>query len=394
MLQTASEPGRPPVAPARPLRIFISAAELSGDRHAAELIHEIRREQPKTEFFGVAGPSMQAAGCVAIDDFTARAAMLVGAVWLAGHAWMLMRQVSRLVCQDKPDLAILVDSPALHLPMAKKLRAAGVPVLYYVAPQLWAWAPWRISKIKRRVDRMSVILPFEEEYFRRRGMTADFVGHPLVAQLTAEPPSPQTVASLRQCGRPLIACLPGSRQHVVDEVLPGQIEVARVIAGRYPQAMFVFAAASDAAAQTIRTALAQERFSYRLERIRSAELLAAADLALVASGTVTLEAALQCTPMIVMYNGSKWGYRLIGRWLINTKHLSLVNILAGREIVPEFMPYYTSTQPIVAEALDILGNPQRQTAMKADLKAVVDSLGITNAAQRTAQIALDMIGRR
>lgn len=386
----AAETIASPARSARPVRIFISAAELSGDRHAAELIREIRRLRPGTEFWGIAGPAMQAAGCELVEDFTARATMLVGAVGLAGHAWRLIRRVRRLVGHQRSDLAILVDSPALHLPMAKQLRAAGVPVLYYIAPQLWAWAPWRIRKVRRRVDRMSVILPFEEDYFRRRGMAADFAGHPLVTQLSALSPSPEIVASLKEGGRPLIACLPGSRRHVIKEVLPGQIEVARAIAEQYPQARFVFAAASDAAAERMRSALAGERFSYRLERNRNAEILTAADLALVASGTMTLETAWYGVPMIVMYNGSKWGYRLVGRWLIRAKYLSLVNILAGRRIVPEFMPYYTSTEPIAAEALDILNSPQRQATIKADLKAVIDSLGNHNAAERTAQIALEM----
>jgi lipid-A-disaccharide synthase len=337
---------------------------------------------------------MQAAGCRSIEDFTARATMLVGAVRLAGHAWRLVRQVGQLAREERPDLAILVDSPALHLPMAKHLKAAGCPVLYYIAPQLWAWAPWRIRKVRNRVDEMAVILPFEQDYFAGRGVKADFVGHPLVTQLAAEQPSAAYVQELRQSGQPLIACLPGSRRHVVEEVLPGQIEVARTIATRYPNAAFVFTAANDAAASMIRDALAGESFRHRLEIARNAEVLSAVDLAFCASGTATLEVAWHNVPMVIMYNGSKWGYRLIGRFLINTPHLSLVNILAGRRIVPEYMPYYTSTAPIAADALNILGNPARQATMRSDLKSVIASLGTTNAAARAADIAINMIRSR
>ncbi|NLX13562.1 MAG: lipid-A-disaccharide synthase [Phycisphaerales bacterium] len=380
------------LAAGQPPRIFISAAEPSGDRHAAELIGVIRQARPDAQIFGVAGPLMQAAGCHAIDDLTKRSAMLLGALRLAGHAWRLVRRVYRELREKPADLAILVDSPALHLPMARKIKAAGCPVLYYIAPQLWAWAPWRIGRVRRRVDRLAVILPFEEEYFRQRGVEARFVGHPLISQLSNCRPAAERVEELKSTARPLIACLPGSRHHVIAEVLPGQIEVCRTIAREYEQAGFLFAAADDSAERMIRQALVMETFHWRVERQSNSEILSAATLALVASGTATLETAWYGVPMVVMYNGSKWGYRLIGRWLVRTPHLSLVNILAGRRIVPEFMPYYTSTEPIAAEALDLLANDQRRRTMQADLASVIASLGTSGAAGHTAQIAMNMIG--
>ena len=376
---------------ARPARIFISAAEPSGDRHAAELIRKIRDISPDTRFSGVAGPLMQAAGCDAMADWTRQATMLVGAVRLTRQAYRLWADVRRRLTAEPVDLAILVDSPALHLPMAKRIRPTGCPILYYIAPQLWAWAPWRIRRLRKRVDRLAAILPFEEEYFRQRGVDATFVGHPLVQQLHAPSPDPHKVDSLKQLGSPMIACLPGSRDHVIREVLPGQIEVARAIAARHNNAAFLFAAAHEEAATHLQQALNGETFQYRIEVDRNAEVLAAADLALVTSGTATLEVACHRLPMVILYNGSKWGYRLIGRWLIQTPHLSLPNILAGRQIVPEFMPYYASTEPIAAEALDILADEHRRQKMRDDLDAVIQSLGTQSAAERTAKIALDMI---
>lgn len=373
-------------------RIFISAAEPSGDRHAASLIRAIRTQCPAAQFLGVAGPLMQAAGCLAIEDWTRQSAMLVGAVRLAGRAYRLVHRVRRLLQNEPCDLAILVDSPALHLPMARHVKAAGCPVLYYIAPQLWAWAPWRIGRVRRRVDRLAAILPFEETYFRQRGVHASFVGHPLVEQLTADPADPAAVQWLKTLGQPLVACLPGSRQHVIREVLPGQIEVAQGIAKQYPKAGFVFAAASPEAENTIRARLGTPPFPLHIVTGRTTDLLAAADLALCASGTATLEVAWHRLPMVVMYNGSKWGYRLVGRWLITTPHLCLVNILAGRRVVPEFMPYYVSTAPILAEALDILRNDERRETMQHDLDAIIGSLGTDNAAERTACMALDMLG--
>ena len=387
-----------------PPRIFISAAEPSGDQHAAELIRVLRRRVPGAKIFGVAGPRMQAEGCRAIDDLTARSAMLVGAVGMAGHAWLLIRRIRRMLLEQPADLAILVDSPALHLPMARGIKAAGCPVLDYVAPQLWAWAPWRIRRVRRRVDQLAVILPFEEAYFRERGIAARFVGHPLIEQLENSRPGPVASDSARprthgegvrsvDGGAPAIACLPGSRRHVVEEVLPGQIEVARKIAAVYPKASFRFSAANDQAAGIIRPQLERAGLNARLEVNANAAILSAADLVLCASGTATLEVAWHRVPMIIMYNGSNWGYRLVGRWFIRTPHLSLPNILAGRRIVPEFMPYYTSTDPIAAEALDLLARESRRAQMRSDLDAVIRSLGTTSAAENTAEMAIQMMGK-
>jgi len=372
-------------------RIFISAAEPSGDRHAAALIHEIRNICPQSTFFGIAGPLMQNAGCQSIDDLTSRSAMLLGAIGLVGHAWRLLRKVRKLCKSGLADLVILVDSPALHLPMAKQAKADGCPVLYYIAPQLWAWAPWRIRKVRQRVDQLAAILPFEKSYFQNRGVPTQYVGHPLIEQLSEIKLSDKAVQSIRDMGKPVIACLPGSRSHVIKEVLPGQIEVARAIAKQYPEAVFLFAAANEQTINLIHEKLDKATIHSHMFLDRNAEVLSAADLALCASGTATLEVAYYQVPMVIMYNGSKWGYRLVGRWLIQTPHLSLINILANRRIVPEFMPYYTSVKPIAAEALDLLYNEKRRRQIQADLKNTIDSLGSEKAAQRTAQMALDIL---
>jgi len=372
-------------------RVFISAAEASGDQHAAGLILAVRELYPEISFYGVAGPRMAAAGCEIIEDWTRRSAMLAGALRLVGRALGLFRRVGRLLKAAPADLVIVVDSPTLNLPIAKKAKAAGCPVLYYIAPQVWAWAPWRIRRVRRRVDRVACLLPFEEGYFSSRGVPAKYVGHPLIEQLQARKPDMGAASELKTRGQPIVACMPGSRGHVIREVLPGQIEIARAIAERHGQAYFLFSAADEAAGEMLQATLKGESFRYSIEVRRNAEVLAAADLVLCASGTATLEVAYAGVPLVIMYNGSRWGYRLVARWLIRTPHLSLVNILAGRRIVPEFMPYYTSTAPIAAEALDLLSNEVRRERMKADLAAVVASLGTASAARGAARIVGEML---
>jgi lipid-A-disaccharide synthase len=357
---------------------------------------------------------MRAAGCECLFDMTARSAMLLGVVRIAGTALNLLRRIDRAFAAGIADVFVPVDSPTFNLPLARRAKARGLPVVYYIAPQVWAWAEFRIRKVRRRTDRLAVILPFEEAYFRRQGIDATFVGHPLIQSLPQRTVARGVVARLRGLGSPVVACMPGSRRHVVDEVLPGQIEVCRRIAERYPQAAFLFAAAGDERARHIEAALcpgaeslrggratrtgsvahALRPLNYRVESGHNAEMISAADLVLVASGTATLEVAYYRRPMIVMYNASKWGYRLVARWLIRTTHLSLINILAGRRLVPEFMPYYESVEPIAEEALDILANPPRQQAMVAGLDELIRELGSHQVADEAAAIVLNTCAKR
>jgi len=382
--------------------VFLSALEPSADLHAAELISAIRRRCPDARFVGLGGPRMRAAGCETLCDMTSRSAMLLGAVRIAGDALRLLQRVDRFFAAGDADVFVPVDSPTFNLPLARRAKARRLPVVYYIAPQVWAWAEFRLRKVRQRTDRLAVILPFEEAYFRSHCIPATFVGHPLMQSLPRHSPEAGLIDEFRGLGRPLIACLPGSRRHVVNEVLPGQIDVCRRILTRYPDAGFLFAAANDERVHDIRAALrasdratagsgpaSSQPLPCRIETGRNAEVILAADLVLVASGTATLEVAYYRRPMVVMYNASKWGYRLLARWLIRTPHLSLVNILAGRALVPEFMPYFESIEPIASEALDLLGNPARRASMTAGLDALGRDLGSHRADEEAAALVLD-----
>ena len=384
---------KPPLPDDGPL-VFLSANEPSADQHAASLIRAVHALRPDIRFVGVAGPASRAAGCWPIFDMTTHSAMLLGAVRAVPQALRLLATAKRHLRRYPFAAAVLVDSPTLNLPIARHAKRSGVPVLYFVAPQLWAWGEYRVGRVRARVDRMAVILPFEEEFFRSRGIDATYVGHPLFDKLAASPPDPDAVASIRSQGDPVVALLPGSRKHVVQEVLPGQFQVAARIRRQYREAHIGVSAASPSTRQIIRDRAADASLPITIYENSNTELLTAAQLTLVASGTATLEVAYRRAPMIVMYNASKWAYHLIGRWFIRTPHLSLVNILAGRQLVPEFMPYYTSTEPIAARALALLGDPAARQQMSADLAALLDPLDHPGAPERTAQILLEMIEAR
>jgi len=318
--------------------------------------------------------------------------MLLGAVSGLGRGIEAAVRLDRYLQRFEFDVAVLIDSPALNLRLAARIKARGIPVLYYVAPQLWAWGAYRIHRVKRCVDQIAALLPFEETYFRERGVEATFVGHPLFDRLRNEPIDPAQVVALRRGGQPIIAIFPGSRRHEIVETFVGQLEVARAIADRHPAGRFLVSVANEQVQGPVETLLRASGVSATTHAGQNGLLLSAADLALVTSGTMTLEVAVRGTPMIVMYNGSKWGYHVIGRWLIGTRYLSLVNILAGRELVPEFMPYYTSTAPIAEAAIALLSSDVRRAAMSRELKSLMAPLSQSEASDRVAALLLDMTG--
>ncbi len=382
------------------VRILVSVAEQSADEHAAAMIGQFAKLYPQAEFTGLAGPALRQAGCGCIHDMTARSAMALAAFRRIPEGWAVLRRLKALLASEQFDAAVVVDSPALNLPVARLCRRAGLPVLYYIAPQTWAWGPrgWRNRRVKRSVDRLACIWPFEEEYFRRAGIRADYVGHPSFDHLIAEPVDQAAALKLKSDATPLIALLPGSRRHVIEEVLPGQLAVAAALHTRYPRAAFMVVAAHeellasiDAAVESLGRALPLRILCGPADR---AAAIVAADLALVASGTVTLEVAYRATPMLVMYNTNRWTYRLVGRWLISTPHLSIPNILAGRRIVPEFMPYYRSVDPIIAAAVEWLSTPGKLARIRQDLEDVVRPIAKAGAAARVAGILAEMLVER
>ncbi len=370
--------------------IFISAAEASADLHGASLIRATLEQCPSARFVGVAGPRMVAAGCECIFDMTKHAAMLTGIIGSAGKGIRMLNEVDRHLRSGSFDAAVVIDSPVLHLPVVAKAQAAGVPTLYYIAPQMWAWATYRIHKLRDRVEHVAVILPFEEAFFRSHGIGATYVGHPLADAVAARPPDQEIVSSIRHAGSPVVTLLPGSRKQVVASILPDQLSVAERIAEKHPQAVFQVSVASPQVTPIVEAAIRNCRCRVEVSSDRHTELIAAADLVLVASGTTTLEVAFYEKPMIVMYQASRLFYHAIGRWMIHTPFLSLPNILAGSEIVPEFMPYYRSIDPIAEKALHLLASSEDRERMTQALSEVVAPMRNTHASATTAKLLLDI----
>lgn len=358
----------------RTAHIFVSVAEDSADVHAAALVRAAAEHLRDCRFSGLTGPRLRALGARTVYDLTSHAAMLSGVVGVVGHAWRAVRAVERAWKADPPDLVVLLDSPELNLRLARRAKRRGFRVLYYIAPQTWAARAYRNRQIARDVDRLACILPFEEAYFRRHLVYADYVGHPLFETLRTETPDPDVVRRLQAGGAPVVALLPGSRRHVIDTMLPLQLEVVRRLraAGRAVEPV-VSSVAADRVPQ-IRRHIYAGGFAAQIVTGDNASLLTAAELVLVASGTATLHAAYYRKPMIVMYDAGpllRLPHRLLGRFVLKTSHLSLVNILAGARVVPEFMPFVRDVTPIATVAGQLLRDETWRRVMVRQLDELV-----------------------
>jgi len=360
--------------PVAALRILVSAGEASGDLYAAGVVERLRRGLPEAEFFGCAGPRMRQAGVRALVDASELA--VVGLVEVIAHiprVYGLYRRLCQAARQERPRLAILTDSPDFHLRLACRLKRLGIPVVYLVAPQVWAWRPGRLRVLRRTVDRLLCIFPFEEPFFRRHGIRADYIGHPLARLVRPSSSREEFFDNHRlPTDRPLVALLPGSRRGEARRHLPELLRAAERISERLA-ASFVVALPGGGFAGL-------EHFRERIggwpiQIIEGAtwDALAHADLALAASGTVTIEAALLGTPMVTFYKvaGLSWW---LGKFLVRVPYYSMVNLVAGRAVVPELMQNEMSGARLAAEAVRLLEDGEARCRMREDLRAVAQAL--------------------
>jgi len=381
-------------------KILISAGEASGDLYAASLAVALRARIPELEFFGCAGPRMQAAGVRPVVDAASLA--VVGLVEVVSHIPRIYgeyRKLARAARDERPDLAILTDSPDFHLRLARRLKRLGVPVVYLVAPQAWAWRKGRLPAMRRVTDRLLCIFPFEEEFFRKHGIETTYIGHPLSILVRPSFSKMEFFARHRipeDC--PLIAVLPGSRRAEAARHLPDLAEAVRLIARQKPVSVVV----GLPAGKFIRAGLAEyEQFRQRIPGAsiqviegETWDVLAHADLALAASGTVATEAAVLGTPMVTFYRVTALSW-LIGKLLVDVPFYSMVNLVAGRAIIPELIQNDMSGERLAAEALRLLNDPSARNLMRRDLGDVARKLaGIGDPIGRAAEVVETILATR
>ena len=371
-------------------RVFISVNDPSADVHCAGLMAALKRAGTPIEFVGIGGPKMAAAGCELLESTVGRAVMGYNAIAHLGHYYRLVGRI-RDYLRDRPvDLVIVCDSPSFNVHVAKAAKSAGIKTLFYVAPQLWAWGGWRIHKLRRLCDKLCCILPFEESWFRERGVDTVFVGNPLLDKLPGDLAGLRKDYSRFEPKSARIALMPGSRSAEIGTLWRPMQEIAGRLRQKYPGMRFVAVAPSDERRQLLeQTQVPGFTCEYSVDTVRATA--AAVDFSIVASGSATLEVASSGCPMVIMYQTNQVMWHLIGRWLVRPKFFTLVNLLADRRLVPEFVPYFTSIEPII-EAIDgYLQDKDVLTRTSNELIDMVEPMTRKKAGEAVAAVVVEML---
>ncbi len=372
--------------------VMIIAGEASGDMHGASLVREMLNIDSSLNFYGIGGNKLQDAGVALLAHASEMAVVGLTEVFSKlGNFLKIMNKMKKSLDSRKPDLVILIDYPDFNLPLAKAARKRGIKVFYYISPQVWAWRKGRIRQIKKYVDKMAVILPFEVDTYGQKDFTVEYVGHPLLDLVKPHYSRQQSREKFNISeSKTTIGLLPGSRISEVEKLLPEMLQAAAILAQKIPAAQFILPLADTLKEEVVAGIIS--RFGIKVDVIRdnTYDVISCADLAVVASGTATLETALLGVPMIIIYKISPLSY-LIGRLAVSVQNIGLVNIIAGKTIVPELIQHEANALRIAAEALDILKNEERRLQIIADLKEIRAKLGNPGAAMRAAKLACDML---
>jgi lipid-A-disaccharide synthase len=378
----------PNAAPAA-RRIFITVAEHSGDLHAAQLITSLRQLDPDLIIEGFGGPEMRAAGATIHVETVRSAAMGFAALRRGPEVLRLILFARKYFRIHTPDLQICCDSWGLNSSFAKLAHRMGIPVLYYIAPQVWASREGRVKKLRKWVDQLACILPFEQDYFRRRGIKATFVGHPLFDELPPRDPKPPRDNFAEK--PPTIGLLPGSRRGEAQFNFARMLSVAEQVRAAFPGTRFLVPT-TPATDPIVRAAI---NGSPDIERRENAfdEIIPQCDLCVTVSGTATLHVAGHHVPMIVVYSASEILWNLIGRWVVRTRTFALVNLLAGgdQHIVPEFVPWFGSPRAVGDLVIEYLRKPEKLTSQVDQLATLIKTLDHPGASRNVAKLALEMI---
>jgi lipid-A-disaccharide synthase len=377
-----------------PQNIMIVAGEASGDLHGSNLVKEIHQIDSSIRFYGIGGKKLKEAGVELIASSSDTA--VVGLTEVASKLKFILKVMGLLkksLREDKPDLLILIDYPDFNLPLARTAKKNGVRVFYYISPQVWAWRKRRIKQIEKVVDRMVVILPFERDIYDKSKLDVHFIGHPL---LDAVKKKYSRKGALQRFGIEegfiTIGILPGSRESEAKQLLPEMLEAAEILKGKIASIQFVLPLADTLNIDFVLRMTDQYPVKVKIIRDNIYDVLSISDIVMVASGTATLETALLETPMIIIYKVSPLSY-YIGKMFINVNNIGLVNIIAGKTIVPEFIQNDANSEAMANEIFDILTNKPRMDQIKQDLVQIKEKLGTPGAAGRAARLVYEMIGK-
>lgn len=333
------------------MKIFFSVGEPSGDLHGANLIRELKCRRDDFEFVGYGGPRMAAVGCELHEDLTKLAVMWFARALLNIHKfWNLVSRADRYFAHSRPDAVVMIDYPGFNWWIARRAKAHGIPVFYYGTPQIWAWAGWRIKKMRRFVDHVLCKLPFEELWYRERGCHATYVGHPYFDQLRSEKLDAEFINRLRNVDGPLVAILPGSRTQEVKSNFGYFLKAAQLVRQRVPNARFAVASFKESQAAMVREALRGVELPIEVHVGRTPELIAASECTMAVSGSVSLELLYHTKPTVILYYISPLAF-FVQRYFRKVRYITLVNLLVTDDLFPKKVATYDPNDPVDAKVL-------------------------------------------
>ena len=373
-------------------RILISCGEASGDLYAGALVTELRRLSPGVRCFGFGGDRLREAGADLVGDYHGLTVTgLVEAQRVIPRSWRMLRRLVDAAIAERPAVLVVIDFPDFNFRLGRALHARGIPVVYYVSPQLWAWRPGRLASLKAFATRVLVIFPFEAPIYEAAGVPVEFVGHPLVDLIPATTPRADLLGALGlRPDAPTFALLPGSRPNELRAILPDLAAAARLIARRVPHAQFVVARAprlDQALFDPVGPAAFAGGPPLAIVEGRTDDVLAAADVVLTASGTATIQAALHGRPMVIVYRLSALTY-LLGRRFVSVDTFGMPNLVAGRRVAPELIQDGFTPETVADEAVSLLTDVPRADAMRSAWRDVRARLGGPGASRRAAEAVL------
>lgn len=371
--------------------VFLAAGEASGDLHGANLVRAMNRLASDFRVVGIGGPHLRETGMETLID--ASSLSVVGITEVIAHLPVVLQSLSstkRFLREVRPDLVVLIDYPDFNLRIAKEAKRLGLPVFYYISPQIWAWRESRVHIIRERVNHMAVILPFEAPFYERHGVPVTFVGHPLMdTELGRLPsdPAPQPAGE-----DPIIGLLPGSRIGEVRRLLPIMLDAARLLSLQKPSVRFLLSQAPGIPDDLLQSTL-QEKGTVPIEISRNLlDIFRRSALVIAASGTVTLQAAIAGVPMLIVYKVSPLSY-FLGKMLIRVPFIGLINLIAAKRIVPELIQQHADARTIAHTVFELTSDPERLCSIRNDLVEARRLLGGPGASERAARIALSLMER-
>jgi len=370
----------------KPKNFILVAGEASGDLHGAHLVDSIKSLAPSTTFSGLGGPKMKASGVELHGDLTQ---MAVVGFWEVLKHYGDIKKFFHLILEKidstQVDAVILIDYPGFNLRLAKELKKRNIKVIYYISPQVWAWKKNRVYFIKNYIDQMLVFFPFEVDFYAQFGVDVHCVGHPLIDTIEVSTPKEDTLTSLGLSAETLtIGILPGSRQKEIEVLLPIMLAAAKNLINDFPEIQFLILKAPTIPKSSLDYYLEGSNFTYRIIEDDTYNGINACNLCIVASGTATLEAAILQKPMVIVYKTSLITW-ILAKLVVKIKNIGLVNIVAGKRIVPECVQFQATGTKIAEELKNIFTNEPKIAEIKIDLKGVKESLGLSGASQRAAE---------